>query len=233
ELPAAFQAQLPYFSNGFRMGTFLRNHDMARTMVSFGGDPEKAKSAATIFLTSPGIPFIYYGEEIGMNGDKPDEMIRTPMQWTGLSGAGFTTGTPWEAVNEDYISINVAAQTDDASSLLSHYRQIIALRNQYSALRTGEYYSVETGNRRVYAVLRIDGDQAILILINLANSESTDYALSLESSSLRGEYQLTPLLGDGEFTNLICGEQGEITGYIPLANLPANGNYIILLERVP
>lgn len=233
ELPAAFQAQLPYFTNGFGMATFLRNHDMARTMVAFGGDPEKAKSAATIILTAPGTPFIYYGEEIGMAGDKPDEMIRTPMQWDSSSGAGFTTGTPWEAINPDYTSINVAAQAGDTTSLLAHYRAVIALRNQYSALRTGEYYSVETGNRRVYAVLRVDGDQAILILINLANSETTDYTLSLASSSLQGEYQIFALLGEGEFSGLTCGEQGNFSGYIPLLNLPANGNYILLLEQVP
>jgi glycosidase len=233
ELPAAFQAQLPYFEDGFDMGTFLRNHDMARTMVAFGGDPEKAKSAATILLTAPGTPFIYYGEEIGMTGDKPDENIRTPMQWDDSNNAGFTAGTPWEAVNADFTTINVAAQTNDPTSLLSHYRTLISLRNQYSALQTGAYFSVETANRRVYSVLRVEGDQAILVVINLANTETTDYALSLASSSLQGEYQVTSLLGSGGFVNLVCDELGGFTGYIPIPNLPANGNYILLLERVP
>ncbi len=168
-----------------------------------------------------------------MTGDKPDENIRTPMQWDSSNNAGFTTGTPWEAVNTDFTMINVAAQTDDPSSLLAHYRMLIDLRNQYTALQTGAYYSVETANRRVYSVLRVEGDQAILVLINLANTETTDFALSLASSSLHGEYQITSLLGAGDFANLICYDLGGFTGYIPLPNLPANGNYILLLEQVP
>ncbi len=72
--------------------TFLSNHDQQRVMAYYREDTEKAKLAAFVYLTGPGSPFIYYGEEIGMIGDKPDEKIRTPMQWTGEPGAGFTTG---------------------------------------------------------------------------------------------------------------------------------------------
>jgi len=54
------------------------------------------------------VPFVYYGEEIGMTGEKPDEMIRTPMQWSGEAKAGFTTGRTWELVNRDYQEKNVA-----------------------------------------------------------------------------------------------------------------------------
>ncbi len=62
--------------------TFLTNHDQNRVMSQLGGDVNKAKLAAFLLLTSPGTPFIYYGEEIGMQGKKPDENIRLPMQWT-------------------------------------------------------------------------------------------------------------------------------------------------------
>jgi glycosidase len=124
---------------------FLTNHDMARTMNQLGANKEnKAKVAAGILLTAPGIPFIYYGEEIGMSGSKPDELIRTPMQWTGEHGAGFTTGTPWEPVNNDFDVINVAKQTGDSSSLLEYYRSLIHLRNNHTAcgqnLRRGIQY---------------------------------------------------------------------------------------------
>ena len=61
--------------------TFLTNHDQNRVMSQLDGDETKAKLAASILLTGPGVPFLYYGEEIGLIGVKPDEDIRLPMQW--------------------------------------------------------------------------------------------------------------------------------------------------------
>ena len=98
-------------------------------MSQLGGGsdgPDKAKLAASALLTLPGVPFLYYGEEIGMTGQKPDEMIRTPMQWDATEDAGFTDGTPWEPVNADHTTVNVAAQQDDPESLLNHYRTLLA-----------------------------------------------------------------------------------------------------------
>ena len=69
---------------------FLTNHDQNRVMSQLSYKTDRAKLAATILLTLPGVPFIYYGEEIGMTGQKPDEKIRTPMQWTTGANAGFS-----------------------------------------------------------------------------------------------------------------------------------------------
>ncbi|GMQ79243.1 MAG: hypothetical protein BMS9Abin02_1810 [Anaerolineae bacterium] len=60
--------------------TFITNHDQNRVMSELDGDNQAAKVAASLLLTGPGVPFIYYGEEIGMMGVKPDEYIRRPMQ---------------------------------------------------------------------------------------------------------------------------------------------------------
>ena len=59
-----------------QFGTFLTNHDQNRIMSQLKGDIGRAITAATILLTSPEVPFIYFGEEIGMSGGKPDEDIR-------------------------------------------------------------------------------------------------------------------------------------------------------------
>ncbi|NJO83248.1 MAG: hypothetical protein HC828_10790 [Blastochloris sp.] len=90
----------------FPMGqyaTFLTNHDQNRVMDQVGYDVDAARMAASLLLTTPGVPFLYYGEEIGLTGRKPDERIRTPMIWTlrTLSG-GFTSGEPWQPLAEDY-----------------------------------------------------------------------------------------------------------------------------------
>ncbi len=98
---------------GQDVGTFLTNHDQNRVMTQLNMDMESARAAATILFTFPGTPFIYYGEEIGMTGQKPDEGIRTPMQWNRPENAGFTTGTPWEKVSLMAPYYNVTDQTGE------------------------------------------------------------------------------------------------------------------------
>ncbi|MEZ4519401.1 MAG: alpha-amylase family glycosyl hydrolase, partial [Chloroflexota bacterium] len=110
---------------------FLTNHDQDRIINQLRGDEAAAKVAAGLVLTSPGVPFIYYGEEIGMSGVKPDEQIRTPMQW-GINEAGgpaFTSGEPWEPLQANWATRTVESQVADPASLLSTYRTLIHLRN--------------------------------------------------------------------------------------------------------
>src|SRR4029077_4923888 len=111
----------------YRWSPFLSNHDGTRTMTALGGDVARAKLAATLLLTLPGAPFIYYGEEIGMVGDKPDPRLRSPMQWNAGPGLGFTTGKAWERAQPDSLTTTVAAQDADSGSLLNLYRCLIHL----------------------------------------------------------------------------------------------------------
>ena len=97
----------------FNFATFLSNHDQNRVMSVFSGNVDKAKVAASLLLTSPGTPFLYYGEEIGMQGRKPDEDIRLPMQWSGEENAGFSAGKPWRNPGADSPQVNVEAQLND------------------------------------------------------------------------------------------------------------------------
>ncbi|MEO1022731.1 MAG: alpha-amylase family glycosyl hydrolase, partial [Bacteroidota bacterium] len=100
-------------------GTFLTNHDQNRVMNVLGQDINKAKLAASLYLTLPGIPYLYYGEEVGMLGQKPDENIRLPMQWSAASNAGFTTGSPWRTPNSNFRDFNVAQQDTTEGSLFN------------------------------------------------------------------------------------------------------------------
>src|SRR5205823_6498836 len=97
----------------YRWSPFLTNHDQTRTLTALGGEVARARLAATLLLTLPGLPFIYYGEEIGMTGNKPDPRLRTPMQWSPRPGAGFTSGKPWEAPQPDSLTTNVAVEDRD------------------------------------------------------------------------------------------------------------------------
>jgi glycosidase len=214
----------------FNFATFLTNHDQNRSMSVFGGDTGKAKAAATLLLTSPGTPFIYYGEEIGMQGQKPDEDIRLPMQWDAEIHAGFTAGIPWRAPAGDYPQVNVALQNEEADSLLNHYRTLIQLRRENAALSIGGMTLLETDNPSVYAVLRQAADQTILVLVNLKGTPISDYQLSL-SESLLTDGTITPpsLFGTLEATPLTISG-GTFSGYKPLNELLPYQSYIFELD---
>jgi glycosidase len=83
-------------------GAFVTNHDMGRAVTQLGGNLLKAKVAASVYLTIPHtVPFIYYGEEIGMSGLAPDDQCRLPMQWSAAKNAGFsgvTRGNPHKRI---------------------------------------------------------------------------------------------------------------------------------------
>ncbi len=141
----------------------LSNHDQRRHYARYGGGRRgeaegRARAAAAMLLLLKGSPFIYYGEELGMDcyrlpraalrdplgkstwpfsgfGRDPE---RTPMQWDGGPGAGFTNGRPWLPLNPDYQTKNVAALEADPRSLLSWYKALIALRKAEPALALGE-----------------------------------------------------------------------------------------------
>ena len=94
---------------------------------------------------------------------------RTPMQWSDEENAGFTMGTPWIKVNENYKWINVKSQMDDSDSLFNHYRQLIELR-RFSSYKDvivyGDYTLLNEHHPNVYAYLRTYEDKKLLIVSN-------------------------------------------------------------------
>ena len=214
----------------FNYATFLTNHDQNRVMSVFNGDINKAKVAASLMLTSPGTPFIYYGEEIGMLGVKPDEDIRVPMQWSDAEYAGFSTVTPWRAPNADYTTVNVAAESEDTNSLLNHYRTLIQLRKGHPALLVGDATLVDTGNTTVFALLRSHGDENILIVVNLGKNAVTDYSLSLKENKLpNGSLSPRALFGTTQVQPLEI-VNGMFSDYKPLDEIAAYQTVIINLK---
>jgi alpha-amylase len=144
---------------------FLANHDHERVMTQLG-DLHKARVAASAMLLLPGMPFVYYGEEIGMVGAKPDETIRTPMQWSAEAGGGFTAGKPWESPQSDWQTKNVATQDRDPGSLLNHYRRLIRLRNEHSALGTGGLTVGTASDAAIAAFVRRSPTETVIVIAN-------------------------------------------------------------------
>ena len=228
----ALTASYGLFGND-HSATFLTNHDMNRVISQPAMDVDKAKLAASVLLTAPGVPFVYYGEEIGMTGKKPDELIRTPMQWSAEENAGFTTGSPWESVNEDYREKNVAIQAKDPTSLLSYYRKLINIRSAHSALQVGDYSPVDSRDDAVLAFLRSSHEETVLVIINLGKGTVSDYGLTLKEGSLAGTYQASLLYGgEAELPHLAANDQGGFDSYQPLSEMPGGGMLIIQLQPI-
>jgi glycosidase len=226
-LGSQMQNTLKYYPEG-QYAVFLTNHDQNRAM-SVLNNVDKAKLAAVMLLTSPGVPFLYYGEEIGMTGTKPDEDIRRPMQWTGDSpSVGFSTMEPWRPASEDYPQVNVALQTDDPNSLLSLYRDLIHLRNDHPALRTGDTLVVKTNNPSVYALLRYNTEEAFLTLVNVNANPITDYSLELTDGPLADALKAVTVIGlpDPSAPQISAGGW---SGYLPFIELPGRSYAIIQL----
>lgn len=210
-----------------RWAPFLRNHDQTRTLTWLEGDVERAKLAASLLLTLPGLPFVYYGEEIGITGEKPDPRLRTPMQWNLSPAAGFSAGVPWEPLQPDSFTANVQAQDADPSSLLNLYRRLIHLRAENEALGSGELIALDAGSEAVAAYVRRKGDRIALIVANLGDAPLTGVALSSEVRVLpAGQYVLVPLLGGVDATVLRVGADGRLRDYTPLASLAPLTAYV-------
>ena len=218
-----------------RFGVFLTNHDQNRILDQPGITLPKMEVLAASYLTLPGLPFVYYGEEIGMLGRKPDEKIRTPMQWTD-DASGFTTGTPWEDLNTGISQYNVKVQDGKPDSLLNLYRKLIHLRSNTPALAGGTYTPFESTNFIAGAYIRHAANSDIMVIINMDTSDATGIKFSLKSSDLApGDYKATVLVDinntNATFPNLTVGANGAVSGYAPLPAIPAGSAYVLELKK--
>jgi alpha-amylase len=218
---------------GGRWSPFLRNHDQTRTMTELGGSVPRAKLAASLLLTMPGFPFLYYGEELGMAADKPDPRLRTPMHWTLEPAAGFSTARGWEPLQPDSFTANVAVQTGDPESLLSHHRRLIRLRAANPALgATGDFIGLQTGRDDVVAYLRRYGGQTVLVVSNLSEQPVSRLALSSADAVMAtGRHTVRPLFGQARPATLNVGRDGRIRRWVAVPTLAPLETYVLELTR--
>ncbi|MCP3027860.1 alpha-amylase family glycosyl hydrolase [Halobacillus sp. A5] len=147
---------------------FLTNHDQNRGMSEWKNNADKAKTAASILLTLPGNPFIYYGEEIGMTGEKPDEFIREPFRWYEGEGDGQTTWRTPE-YNTGRNGVSVESQDEDLDSLLNHYRELIRLRHKHVELQKGDLTEIQLNNPHIIAYTRSYENKSLDMYYNISD----------------------------------------------------------------
>lgn len=191
------------------------NHDFQRIRCGRRNSTKEVRAALTFFLTQPGVPCIYYGDEIGMRfidglPDKEGSMVskgnragsRTPMQWDSTLGAGFSTAP----IEQYYLPIdtlcdrpNVASQEYDSLSQLNFVRKLLKMRQQYPALACRgeiEFYQ-EAYNHYPMLYERRKGNQRFLICIN--PSGKTVKGIRFIRNRIKS---LKPLLLEGESQKL-------------------------------
>jgi len=130
---------------------------------------------------------MYYGEEIGMENNDPTRVEdvkdpigkigwpqekgrdgeRTPMQWNDSANAGFSTAKPWLPLPASYKTHNVATEQKDPDSILNFYRNVLKLRHDDEAMLDGKYVALNESDDNVLSYLRVDGDRAILVVLNM------------------------------------------------------------------
>ena len=169
----------------------LSNHDDRRAYDRLGDglhDDRIAKLLTLMLLTLRGVPFFYYGEEIGMTTTTPERLAdvrdpigrrywpaqrgrdgeRTPMQWTAARNAGFTTAQrPWLPIPPSAATHNVATMSQDPRSILRFFEDAVRLRRSSAALLDGDYRPLGE-DPHVFAYQRSVPTQTLLIALNMS-----------------------------------------------------------------
>ena len=114
---------------------------------------------------------------------------RTPMQWDATTQAGFTTGTPWLKVNENYPQINVAQSVDDSNSIFYYYQRLIALRHELSIMTTGHYELLEPEDEEVYMYKRVTANEELLVVANFTDQNvQRDFVVPTDATQVISNY---------------------------------------------
>ncbi|OHD19568.1 MAG: hypothetical protein A2Z98_04605, partial [Spirochaetes bacterium GWB1_27_13] len=121
--------------------TFTGSHDVERASNKLNNKEDFIKIMAKIFLLMPGTPFIYYGDEYGMEKGNVggDRAYRTPMCWNATKNAGFSTSNPWNVISPEYQERNVETQLKNKDSILNVFREFIKLRKSLTGFGGGKF----------------------------------------------------------------------------------------------
>jgi alpha-glucosidase len=157
----------------------LSNHDVPRHRSRYGGDEARARAAAVLLLGLRGTPFLFQGEELGLEDAvvPPERTVdpggrdgcRAPIPWEPGAGHGWGTAEPWLPWPPDADARSVAAQRADEGSMLHLYRRMLAARKGSPALRSGSLELFDDLPDGVLGWERIQGDDRRVVLVNFGS----------------------------------------------------------------
>lgn len=218
------------YEGGSPWATLLTNHDQERARTQLNDSEPLTRLATKLLFTLPGVPFVYYGEEVGMRAGKPDPELRTPMPWTGEPpNAGFAAPgvRAWKLPQPDFAQVNIARQIDDPKSMLSLYRTLIRLNAGSPALRRGENLEITASDRGVYAEMRQASGEVVLVLGNFSSQPRSGPELTATTSPLRPDWTLREELAQAEIVSPTLEEDGGFAQWRPLEELAPESVYVI------
>ena len=159
--------------NGIEI-SFLSNHDMDRIAGAFIVDSYN-RMAANLYLLSPGSPFIYYGEEIGLRGSRGGENTDANRRLAMLWGDGVALRDPVGATypKDKQITATVADQMADENSLYNYYCKLIAIRHKHPEIARGTYTALDCSNKNLGGFLVEYNGSKIGILHNNSSAAIT------------------------------------------------------------
>ncbi len=186
---------LTKFSDSTFTVNFLENHDTDRWATVVNGSENQKRSAAILNLLLPGIPSIYYGQELGVTGQKHEWgsdanhiPVREAFPWTSNpedSGNALwykNGGAVWDVSfwrSEAIHQFSLEHQKKDPNSLWQHYKELIALRTSYDSFRLGDYLPLFENTEGLIAFQRTYGKEKAIVIIN-TNKDTREVQMNTE-----------------------------------------------------
>ena len=194
-------------------------HDFTRLSAGSRTSSDQLKVAMTFFLTMPGVPFFFYGDEIGLThqfnvkpveGAGPRTGTRTPMLWDSSRNAGFSTADEdklYVPQNPDPQRRTVESEEADPNSLLNYVKALVSLRASNPALGNDGEWRLVSGLEQPYPMVyeRLSGDRKCLVVINPSSKKvSVEIpGYGVKSPKIIGGYYRKPVYKSGKTTDKI------------------------------
>ncbi|MHB8205833.1 alpha-amylase family glycosyl hydrolase [Mucilaginibacter sp.] len=198
---------------------FIENHDMQRFADAVKGDPGKSRIGCVLNLLMGGVPSIYYGQELGMKGNKGnfgmtdgnDIPNRQAFEWyKSNEGPGmaywYKNGPWWTKDNNDIPNdgISLEEEENDPKSLWNFYRKIISLRKNNPIITKGTYANLMNNNDQVFSFMRYNAQEKFIVVVNLS-AEKQHIAVDVNAGN---KTAITALIGNKP---LVSGKKLRLT----------------------